>query len=126
MLQARLQMKREHLHFQTKSGRNISYLDRTHQAEFIFLLLVYSHQHAIFFIIIQIGFHESQACLKLSVAKDELELDPLWCITGIHHQTWFTQSLRLNCRLCVSEVNTTLTKSQPKPCTRVLRNSLWA
>lgn len=70
-------MKREHLHFQTKSGRNISYLDRTHQAEFI----------------IQIGFHESQAGLKLSVAKDELELDPLWCITGIHHQTWFYAKL---------------------------------
>lgn len=75
------------------------FLSRTHQAEkFIFLLLlVYSHQHANFFIIIlwhfQIGFHKSQAGLKLSVAKDELELDPLWCITGIYHQNWFYAKL---------------------------------
>lgn len=98
MLQARLQMKREHLHFQTKSGRNISYLELTRlRSSFFLLLLVYSHQHANFFIIIlwhfQIGFHKSQAGLKLSVAKDELELDPLWCITGIYHQNWFYAKL---------------------------------
>lgn len=118
-------MERQHLIFSNKIWRKY-FLSRTHQTEkFIFLLLlvvVYSHQLAKFFFFFcfilwhfQIGFHEPQAGLKLSVAKDEFELDPLWCITGFHHQTWFYAP----------------TKSHPKPCTEGIKeqplgiNNIW-